>query len=104
MRKIAMKEPPGSPQADKGNVPARQEADQVSILLGLVDRQLKQANLVEARALCQAALSVAENLFGPDSVKARQVLSRLAELFFIEEDYSHCENVCLRLLQAQSQV
>jgi len=73
-------------------------------LLSTVEDYVLTDNLLHARQICQAALSLSQTLYGDLSATTNRAMSRLAELYFLEEEYSSSESTYLDLVRMQSRL
>ncbi|MBX9722422.1 MAG: response regulator transcription factor, partial [Candidatus Obscuribacterales bacterium] len=74
---------------------AQRLSDPVQKLLAIVEEYVDAKNVTEARHICRAALSLSQTLYGDESCGTKKVMSRLAELYYLAEEYGICESTYL---------
>ncbi len=83
---------------------AHRLSNPVQTLLAIVEEYVAAKNITEARHICRAALSLSQALYGDESCGTKKVMSRLAELYFLEEEYGISESTYLDFAKIQSKL
>ena len=84
------------------DIEARALPNPVEALISISEEFYRSDKLVEARKICDSAFYLSRTLYGDESAFTRRVMSRLAELCFLEEEYEVSERTYLALAQSQS--
>lgn len=74
----------------------------VETLMLIADEYQGNDLILEARQICQSALSLSQSFYGNDAAITKKTMSRLAELYFLEEQFSASESTYLKLIEMQS--
>lgn len=78
-------------------------SDPVQALMQVVEEYVTNKMYGKARQICQSAVTLSEQLYG-DSPSTTAALNRLAELYFIEQEYGPSESTYLHLIELQSKL
>lgn len=73
-------------------------------LISITDVYLQANKLSEARTICQAAFSLAQSMYGDEATCTNKAMGKLAELYFLQEEYCHSESTYLNLVKMQSKL
>ena len=77
--------------------------DPVQALMKIVDEYANKKLLLEARQICQNAVNLSQEMYG-DSATTTAALNRLADLYFLDQEYSTSEATYLNLIRLQSRL
>lgn len=90
------------------NKQATADEDKTSLALEILsyetERLFNANKIVEALAVCKAALAVAIAQFGRDSKEAVSQLATLAELHYVKEDYRSSESLMLQAIRNREEL
>ncbi len=81
----------------------RRLSDPVQSLMQIVEEYASNKMLEQARQICRNAVNLSQQMYG-DSPSTTAALNRLADLYFIDQEYSTCEATYLDLVRLQSRL
>lgn len=81
----------------------RRLSDPVQSLMQIVEEYAGNKLLEQARQICRSAVNLSQQMYG-DSPTTTAALNRLADLYFIDQEYSTCEATYLDLVKLQSRL
>ncbi|MBX9568953.1 MAG: response regulator transcription factor [Candidatus Obscuribacterales bacterium] len=82
---------------------ARRLSDPVQSLMQIVEEYVSNKNFDQARQICRNAVNLSQEMYG-DSPSTTAALNRLADLYFIDQEYSTSEATYLDLVKLQSRL
>ena len=81
----------------------RRISDPVQSLMQIVEEYVSNKMLDQARQICRNAVNLSQEMYG-DSPTTTAALTRLADLYFMEQEYSTSEATYLDLVKLQSRL